>query len=757
MRNARPDWPLHPTLVLWTAVGWAGFAILPWYGLNDGILSLSWLFDGYPLDSDVAPALFLNLQGEKLWLAPLGVLLLLPFALWGRPKSDPLFGPALIAIGAAGLFWFAFQGFAIGLKGFQYEWLVSTFGELGDRQFGMGYGALLVAGAFLFIFTLGIAARGAIGGDEFVVGSIGFVIAVVAVFIFMPIFQMLASALITEDGTYSVNTFLGKLFSREIWGIDCVTGGSRCGVAWNSLVLAILVGVLTTLLGLVFALMLTRTGFRYGRLLRALTVLPIITPPFVIGLAIILLFGLSGAVTQALDSVFGIPATRWVYGLPGLLIAQLLAFTPIAFLVLIGVVEGVSPSMEEASQTLRADRWQTFWNVSLPLMRPGLANAFLLGFIESMADFGNPLVLGGNFDVLSTEIFFAIVGAQYDQAQAAVLAIVLLFFTLGAFWAQRFWLGRKSYTTVSGKGDSGVHPHLPKRLKYTVYAIAGFWTLFTLVIYATIFYGSFVTLWGVNHDLTVSHYVKAFAVGWNEFGIHWRGAAWSSFFTTLQIALVSALPTAAIGLLTAYLLVRQKFAGKDAFEFGTMLSFAIPGTVIGVSYVIAFNVPPIELTGTGIILVVSFIFRNMPVGVRAGVASMSQIDKSLDESSLTLGASSWQSFRTVILPLLRPAILAALVYSFVRAMTAISAIIFLVSARYDMSTSYIVARVENNEYGIAIAYSAVLIAVMLAVIGIMQLVVGTRRIGRRGLNADADLSQSRTNVSQSGVTPVGAG
>jgi iron(III) transport system permease protein len=753
VRGQETDWPLHPTLILWMAVGWVGFAILPWYAVDDGLLSFSWLFDGYPLDDDVAPALFLALQGQKLWLAPLGLMLAAPLLLWGRKRSDPLFAPAMIAIGAAGLFWFFFQGFGIGLRGFQWGWLTATFGELDDRQFGMGYGALLVSGGFLFMLTLGIAARGAIGGDEFVVGSIGFVVAVVAVFIFMPILQMLGSALVTEDGTYSLAVFLGKFFSREIWGIDCVTGGTRCGVAWNSLLLAVLVGVLTTLLGLVFALMVTRTGFRYGRVLRALTVLPIITPPFVIGLAIILLFGLSGAVTQALDNVLGIPATRWMYGLPGLLIAQLLAFTPIAFLVLIGVVEGVSPSMEEASQTLRADRWQTFWNVSLPLMRPGLANAFLLGFIESMADFGNPLVLGGNYDVLSTEIFFAIVGAQYDQAQAAVLAIVLLIFTLGAFWAQRFWLGSKSYTTVSGKGDSGVHPHLPKRLKYAVYTIAGLWTAFTLVVYATIFYGSFVTLWGVNFDLTVSHYVKAFAVGWNEFGIHWRGAAWASFWTTMQIALISALPTAAIGLLTAYLLVRQRFAGKNVFEFGTMLSFAIPGTVIGVSYVIAFNVPPIEITGTGIILVIAFVFRNMPVGVRAGVASMSQIDKSLDESALTLGASSWQSFRTVILPLLRPAILAALVYSFVRAMTAISAIIFLVSARYDMSTSYIVARVENNEYGIAIAYSTVLIVVMLVVIGLMQLAVGSRRIGRRGI----DLSQSRTNVGGAQTPVVGAG
>ncbi|MBX3582386.1 MAG: iron ABC transporter permease [Rhizobiaceae bacterium] len=735
---------LHPTLVLWATVGLVGYCLLPWYGLRDNFFTFSWLLDGWPLKGSVAPALFLVLQGEKLWLAPIGILLLVPFFLWGRKKTDPLFGSLLIAVGVVGLAWFLLQGFGIGLRGFSWEWLKAIFGDLKIRQFGMGWGAVLVGTALLFLLTLGLAARGAVGGDEFVVGSIGFVIATVGLFIFMPILQMLASALVTQDGDYSLSVFFQKLFSDRLWGIGCLTGGPRCGVAWNSLFLAVLVGVITTLLGLVFALMVTRTGFRYGAVLRALTVLPIITPPFVIGLAIILLFGLSGFFTQAFAELFGVQPTRWVYGLPGLLIAQTLAFTPIAFLVMIGVVEGVSPSMEEAAQTLRANRWQTFVTVSLPLMRPGLANAFLLGFIESMADFGNPLVLGGNFDVLSTEIFFAIVGAQYDQAQAAILALVLLFFTLGAFYAQRFWLGKKSYTTVSGKGDAGVHPHLPPAFRNTVYGVAGFWTIFTLIIYVTIFYASFVKLWGVDFTLTVDHYVKAFAVSWNEFGLHWRGSAWSSFWTTMEIALISAPLTAGIGLITAYLLVRQDFAGKQAFEFGTMLSFAIPGTVIGVSYVIAFNVPPIELTGTGIILVLSFIFRNMPVGVRAGVASMSQIDRSLDESSLTLGANSWQTFRKVILPLLRPAILAALVYSFVRAMTAISAVIFLVSAQYDMSTSYIVGRVENNEYGIAIAYSAVLIAVMLAVIGIMQLIVGSRDIGRR--REDGNLSQSRTNV-----------
>lgn len=726
---------------LWLVIGLIGYSVLPWYVLEDGFWGWEWLIDGYPFDTDYAPAIFLLFQGEKLWLAPLIIFLLLPlvgrFPSANAPPSRQ--ANILLIAGIAGLCWLAIQGFGIGLRGWNFDAFTQLFGPLDDRQFGMGFGALFVTGTFLFYLTTGVAGRGAVNGDVFVVGAIGFVIALVTIFIFFPIVQMLSSALRDNDGVYSLGIFAQKFAENKIWGLGCLQGGGRCGVAWNSLFLAVLVGFSTTVLGLIFALVATRSGFKRGNMLRALTVLPIITPPFVIGLAIILLFGLSGTITQFVAELLGVQPTRWIYGLPGILIAQMLSFTPIAFLVLIGVVEGVSPSMEEAAQTLRASRWQTFRTVSLPLMRPGLANAFLLGFIESMADFGNPLVLGGNYDVLSTEIFFAIVGAQNDQGNAAVLAIVLLIFTLTAFYLQRRWLGKKSYTTQTGKGDGGMHVLLPQRIMLPCYGIALLWTAFTLTVYGMILYGGFVEVWGLNNTLTFKHYITAFGVGFNEFGLHFKGSAWDSFWTTLKIAATAAPLTAIIGLLTAWLLVRQNFAGKRAFEFGTMLSFAIPGTVIGVSYILAFNVPPIELTGTGVILVISFIFRNMPVGVRAGIASMSQLDKSLDEASVTLGASTWHTFTRIILPLMRPAILAALVFSFVRAMTAISAVIFLVSAEYNMATSYIIGRVENNDYGIAIAYSSVLIVVMLTVVGLMQLVVGRSNTGRR-------LAQSRTNL-----------
>ncbi|MGQ0664028.1 MAG: ABC transporter permease [Pseudomonadota bacterium] len=719
---------MNRTAALWLAVGWAGFAILPWYGIEgDGALDPAWLAR-YP-DAATAPALVQGLAWGRWWLLALALPLAVPLAALGA--GDPRAPRLMVLAGLAGLAWLFGQGFVIGHVGWSFGWLAALAGSEGPRQPGMGYGAIAVAAAFLMVLCFGLAAKGFCRGDGFTVGAIGLIVGLITLFVFFPVFTVLTSAVEDNAGHFAPMLFVDKFADRSVWGLDCLTSTLRCGVAWNTLFLAIVVGAGTTALGLAFALVATRTAFRFKWLLRALTVLPIITPPFVIGLAVILLFGRAGAVSSLLYEWFDVPRTRWIYGLQGVALAQLLAFTPIAFLVLIGVVQGISPSLEEASQTLGAKGWGTFTTVSLPLMRPGIANAFLLGFVESMADFGNPLVLAGNYEVLATKIFFAVVGAAHDQGRAAVLAVILLAFTLGAFYAQHAWLGKRAYTTVTGKGDAGLPAPLPRGLKWLCYGITVPWAAFTAVIYLTILFGGFVEMLGRDNTLTFKHYLTGFSVEATPTGLHFTGSAWNSFWTTLQLAAVSAPLTAAVGLLTAYLLSRQRFAGQRSFEFGTMLSFAIPGTVIGVSYILAFNVPPIELTGTAIILVICFVFRNMPVGVRAGIATMSQIDKSLDEASLTLGARSFTTVRRVILPLLRPAIVAALVYSFVRAMTAVSAVIFLASAQYNLATVYIVGRVENGEFGLAIAYSSVLIVVMLAAILLIQVAVGERRLGRR--------------------------
>lgn len=731
-------------------VGIAAVILLPWYRIEGGFFGLSWL-GSFPRDPSTAPGILEIASYGRWWLAiAVGLLVLGGVA---RFLTNPRQRSALMACaGALGFLFLSLQGLAITSSGWSWAISDTLFGALADGQPAMGAGAITLGIVFVLFFSFGLAERGVMKGDAFVVSAIAMLIVLVAIFVFYPVGSMFVGAFQSFDGSFNPDGFIANIQDPSLWSLSCVVGGDRCGLAWRTLFLAILTAGASTLLGLCFALVATRTQFPFKKGLRLLTVLPIITPPFVVGLALTLLFGRAGVVTQAAASLFGTEPSRWLYGLTGIWIAQVLSFTPISFLVLIGVVEGVSPSMEEASQTLRANRWRTFWRVSLPLMKPGLANAFLIGFIESMADFGNPMVLGGSHGVLSTEIFFSVVGAQNDPSRAAVLAMVLLFFTLSAFLAQRLWLQGKNFATVTGKGDSGAHIALPRGLSIAVHALVIPWMIFTVVVYLMILVGGFVRTWGLDNTLTVEHYVKAFSIGLrDDGGLAWTGVAWNSFWTTMEIALISAPLTAAVGLLTAYLIVRQKFVGRGLFEFALMMSFAIPGTVIGISYIMAFNLPPLEMTGTALILVACFVFRNMPVGVRGGVAAMSQLDKSLDEASLTLGAGSLRTIRKVILPLLRPAITAALVYSFVRAITSISAVIFLVSAQYNMSTAYIVGLVENGEYGVAIAYSSALIVVMIAVIAGFQLLVGERRLRRVNrvatpspTSASASLAQEKT-------------
>jgi len=676
------------------AVALGALAIAPWSGAS-GPSALIRAFSGeslfWPLIAASLAALLLSMWGKDAWTA---------------------------RAAAFAVAWGLGSGFAAGTTGAAF-----------------GVGAALALGALTVCFARAIARRGVFGGDPTVATIVVVIAALLLLFIFYPVGKSLLSAVLDTKGNFSPGLAAERLLTADIWSLDCLGGGTRCGVAINSVLLATIVGVLSTLLGLVLALVVQRGGQRFSGLLKVMSILPIITPPFVIALALVVLFGRTGLITAWLSEGFGIPRTRWIYGLPGVTLAQLLSFSPIAFMILHGALAAVSPALEEAAQTLRASRARVFRTVTWPLLRPALANAFLLGFVESLADFGNPIVLAGNFEVLSTKIFFAIAGAQHDPGRSAVLASVLLGFTIVAFWLQQRWLGKASYVTVSGKGDGGIPAQLPRGLWYSCFGIAALWILFTVVCYVVIIIGGFVKDIGRGDmTLSLSHFAAGFGIDTAGTATIFTGSAWNSFFNTIEVAAASAPLTAIIGLLAAYVITRHRFAGRRSFEFLTMVSFAIPGTVIGVSYIVAFNVPPLELTGGMLILVLCFVFRNMPVGVRAGIAALAQIDKTLDEASATLRGSTTRTLLEVVVPLLRPAILATLVFSFTHAMTAVSAIIFLATAKYNLATVYIINRVEAGEYPLAIAYSTVLIFFMLAVLLAVQWTIGEARLGRRPAN-----------------------
>jgi len=735
LAGARAALPAHPgaararrLMQIWALAGLAAFLLLPWYFPQNVTLlqSLRGVFGG----EETAAGLVQAWGQGKPWLsaAPAGLILALACARMAPGRAQ---GWGLVAGGGGALALLVFSGFAIGARGWNWEWLAAAFGPLAAGQPGMGLGAAVVLLSLLMLLGAGIARLGYFRGDAFVAGAVVLCAALLLLFVALPVGKALIGAFLDEAGAPSASALAERLASERVWGLACVVGGVRCGVAWNTLFLALLTAAGTTVMGTLIALWAERGSRRMARPLNILALLPIITPPFVVGLGLILLFGRAGLVNQFLEWAFGIPPTRWFYGLFGVWLAQMFAFTPIAFLIMRGVVQGISPSLEEAAQTLRASRMRTFMTVTLPLMKPGLANAFLVGFIESIADFGNPVIVGGSYAVLSTDIFFAIVGAQYDQGRAASLALILTGFALAVFFIQQRVLGRTSYTTVSGKGDAGVSMLLPDRVRRLCSGIAGPWLLFTVVVYLFAFAGGFVQTWGRDYTPTLSHFIRAFDLQWGEHGLVWAGTAWNSLFTTVKLAAIAAPICATLGLLISWLLARTQFAGQRVFEFSALLAFAIPGTVLGVSYILAFNVPPVELTGTALIIVLCFVFRNLPVGVRAGTASFKQLDRSLDEASTMLRAGTATTLRRVVLPLLKPALVAALVYSFVRSMTTVSAVIFLVTAENELATTYIIGRVGNGDYGMALAYCTVLIMLMSLATAAIQFLVGERTLGRR--------------------------
>lgn len=519
------------------------------------------------------------------------------------------------------------------------------------------------------------------------------------IFIALPLFKIFQGALYSQ-GQLSLRyfkEFLQKSYQRE--------------PLYHSLIVGALVASIGTIIGFIFAYAVTRTDIPFKRFFRIVATFPIISPPFLLALAMILLLGRHGLLTELFRF-------KWdIYGLPGLVITETLAYFPIAFMTLEGVLQGIDPAMEEAALDLGASKLRVFFTVTLPLATPGIASALLLVFIRSLEDFGNPIVIQGNYRVLTVQAYLAITG-MYNMPLGATLSLFLLMPTIGAFIFQRYWVSRKSYVTVTGKPSGGGLRSTEKSVKYPLLIALILLTLFILCSYGSVLYGSFTKLWAVDNSLTLENYRYVFSTGWDYLK------------DTLFIASIATPIAGLLAMLIAYLVTRKEFIGKSALDFISMLNFAVPGTVVGIGYILAFNSPPFRLTGTAAIIVLVFIFRRMPVGITNAIAELQQIDPSIEEASSDLGSGLFGTFGKVVLPLVSSAFLSGLVYVFVRCMTAISAVIFVVSGDWQLLTVALLGEVDNAALSHAAAYGCVIIAIVLIAIGMMRLLVG-RFIKRR--------------------------
>lgn len=679
----------------------------------------------------------------------------------------------------------------------------------------------------------------------------------------------------------------------------------------DTLIMGVSSAVGGTLLGFIFAYALVRCNMPFPRLTHALTLVPTISPPFAIAIATILLFGRSGLITRTLLGIVPGPNSNDIYGLDGLVFVQIITFFPVAYLIIRGMLERLEPSMEEAALSLGASKWHIFRTVTLPLLAPGIAGSFLLLFVESLADLGNPLLITGNRTVLSAEIYLAVNG-QYDQLKGAALSVVLLIPTLTVFLLQRYWVNKRSYVAVTGKPTGGQIRVKEPYIRWPMVIITALTLALILLLYLSIALGSITKLWGINYTLTLEHYQAAFTRGLD------------AILDTTFLSAVATPIAGLAGMIIAYLVVRKKFSGKEALDFTSNLGGAVPGTILGIGYILAFikaplllvaliylffvfymmsqqgtlveepeqaagarrtgwrnlllalvstavgyalattlnawagpmlwrwimaagflllavalwltagryrksvslataviglyllvdtltpslttplavwgrgisnlqlsrivvglgdwikvftQMPPsvlgltalvigilvmgrltgrarpwllgafialsaglvfaeapLALVGTPYIVIAAYAVRSLPASVRAGIASLQQIDPSIEEASTSLGGDAQVTFRRVTLPLIAPALLAGLIFAFARHMTSLSAIIFLTTAKWPILTVWILSEVEQASMSTAAAYSMILIFIVLAAIGLMYWIVGRAFASQNGVD-----------------------
>ena len=514
-------------------------------------------------------------------------------------------------------------------------------------------------------------------------------------FVIYPLGKTLVYSLTDETGAFSLDN-LSEILHTQRYG----------KVFLRTMILGVVVAFIATLIGYIFAYTITRVNVPAKGFLKTMATLPILSPPFVLSLSIIFLFGKQGLITK---NLLGIKGSN-VYGMTSLIVVQVMSFFPIAYLTLSGILGSIDASVEDAACNMGAGRWKTFWTVTFPLSLPGIISGALLVFIQSLEDFSNPATIGGDYTTLSIEIYNTITGS-YDMRKGSVLALLLLLPAVFAYLLNKYWVNKKSFVTVTGKPTQARKLINEPHIKWPLFIFCMLVCAVIILFYGTVIFASFVRTWGVDFTLTLNQYNKALQYGWG------------SLKNSVILGLISAIIGGLLGMVFAYITAKRNYFGKRFIEVSSVLMFAVPGTVLGISYILAFNNKPLALTGTAAILVIVFTFRNMPVAIESGTTTLLQIDNAIEEASTVLGANSGYSFRRIVLPMLKNAFFSGIVYSFTKAITAVSAVIFLVSPKWKLVTSNIYSLFDMAKYGQAAAFVTMMVGILLVFIGLFNGVI----------------------------------
>ncbi len=470
---------------------------------------------------------------------------------------------------------------------------------------------------------------------------------------------------------------------------------------FNSILLATVSTGLVVTIAFCFAFLgLKGPGFLRGPL-RLAGLLPLVAPPFIFALALVILGGRGGIVTRFLGLESGL------YGWPGVIIAQVITFLPLGYLMIENVLRSMGSNLEDAASNLGAGRVDILFKITIPLAAPGILKAGLLVFIMAIADFGNPMLIGGDVSFLATDAYLLWTG-ENNLEMAAVFCVFLVVPSLTIFIVHEYLLKGKSFTTIGGKPQQSEERPVSPKILYPMLAIAAPVMITIVICFGIIFFGAFARILMIDNSFTLDHFSSPNGI--------------RALVTSLQFAFMAALIAPIVGVTLSYILVRKRIPFKRAIESMSLLGFAVPGTVMGIGYIIFFNAPPLLLTGTFTIMVLNEAFRNLSVSLEAGVSKLHQIDVAIEEAAVDMGANGIQTFAKVVLPLLGSALAAGFVYTFMVGMITVSAVIFLITPGNNLAALYILSVAEQGSIGLACALATMLIIVVMACLGALKLI-----------------------------------
>lgn len=471
---------------------------------------------------------------------------------------------------------------------------------------------------------------------------------------------------------------------------------------WHSLYVSAVTTVIVTIIIFFFAYAMTRTTIAGKAFFRNIIMMPLIAPSIMQALALIYLFGRNGLITAHLLQ------TDWnIYGATGIIISEVLYCLPHAFVILYTTLSAVDIRLDEAAESLGATPFKVFTRITLPSAKYGIISAAALTFNLTITDFGNPVVIGADYNVLATEIY-AQVTNLYRFDLGATISIILLVPSLMAFMLN-YYISRKTFSMISGAAKPVIPPSRPlKKTSYTIYCYLVSFSI--ILVFATVIMGSFVKIWPYDWSLTLQHY-KFPSIG-----------GYSAIWTSLWVSLIVGGAGAFLTLVAGYVMETRKPYFKQVIYLLSVMPAAIPGLVMGLGYILAFNKPYYIFYGTPWIIIINVVICNFTLGILSSISNLRNIDPSIEEASISLGGDTIRTFLKIIFPLSSVAFFQNFVYFFMRCMTTISAVIFLVSATVHLAAIEIIMLDNDGWTASANAMCTCIIVLVLSMLGILQII-----------------------------------